>query len=473
MRVYVKSAGRQPSQEYVWNFCDASGEDDKTDLELLSLAEKSASNRGRVASFVADAGTSSSHFVLFFGNVDSGRCDFTGTPILNRLGLVFDAESEEDFHAAQNLAADWYSEASALEGILSVGIVAVDGGCGFTVAHDFCDIVRRIASVLPSTKQRRDADQELFASIKGMQRLSHRLKDCCLNKHNDSSQKGSQMKIYINTVPSGESDYGWYVGGRPPYADKLCDICEHVAAVSAEAAFFAALSREQGAWIVFVQDIIGRDLRTMRPARGTIAIEIPDSDTNAAEKARRLLYTWLLPNGKLLNVIKRFVDVSGDEVKADMPSLLGAVEAMGTDSSVKLCESSMPQMRIIKRIDKTRSNIDSLRTESAKFVADHSFLKSSGVQFLFTNSAYSLCPDSYDAMPDIPAKYIVAGFCEEKQENKKPDPPFPIPVGVIIAIALGAVALLWLLWPKKQDAASTPPLQEKQISTNMTDNVRR
>jgi len=418
MKAYVKSAGRQATQDYVWKAVEAFGEDDKADREILSIAERSTANKGRVASFVGEAGKPPYRFALFFGNVDSRRCDFYGTPILNRIGFIFDGGNGDDIRLAQNLASDWYSVSSALERQIATGIIASDDEIGFALSLDFAEAIRRIASSSTIDKLRPDADQGLFESIARMARLSSPVSKP--DKPTDNpTQKGNTMRIFVNTVPSGESDYGWYIGGRPPYADRLCDVCEHVAAVAADTAFFAALSKEGSTWVVFVQDIIGRDVRTNRPARGTIAIEIPDSDSTAAEKSRRLLCSWLQHNGRLLQAIKDNIDTSGDEVKANMPALLAAVEKIGTDSSISLGNAPQPQRRTIRRISQSRDNVESLRADAAKFVAGHSFLQTSGVQFLFTNFAYSSRPDSYDVLPDIPAKYIVAGYRKDEAEDVK------------------------------------------------------
>lgn len=459
MKVYVKSAGRQAAQDYAWKAVEAFGADDKADKEILSIAEKKAATRGRVAS-VGEAGAPPCRFALFFGNIDSGRSDFYGTPILNRIGFVFDGVDGEDVRLAQNLASDWYSVSSALERQIAMGIIASDDEIGFALSSDFAEAIRKIASSPTEGKLRPDADQGLFVSIARIARLSSSVSRPD-KPTNNPTQKGNTMKIFVNTVPSGESDYGWYIGGRPPYADRLCDVCEHVAAVTADAAFFAALSHENAAWILFVQDIIGRDVRTNRPARGTIAIEIPDSDSKAGEKSRRLLCSWLQPNGRLLQAIKDNIDTSGEEITANMPKLLAAVEKIGTDLSISLGNAIQPQKRTIRRISQSRDNVVSLRSDAAKFVADHLFSGMSGVQFLFTNFAYSSQASSYDALPDIPAKYIVAGYRQDEPTdvsiptpNPTPDseddnhiPPnprkFPIALVIIIVIAVGALLLIF------------------------------
>ena len=476
MKFFVKSAGRKASQDYVWKPVEPLGADSlsKAELELLTRAEKSTSNRGRVGAFAGDCGCPSCLFAIFFGNIDSGRSDFYGTPILNRIGFIFDAQNGEDVRFALNLSTDWYSLDSALERLLMTGTIASEEGCGFAFSQSFADAVKRVADNSRETQKSPDFDRELFESIMALSRLSSKGKS-----NQGHIEKGNTMKIFINTVPSGMSDYGWYVGGRPPYADRLCDICEHVAAVTADAAFFAALSREEGAWVVFVQDIIGRDLMTQRPARGTVAIEIPCSDKNASAKARRLLRSWLLPDGKLLEAVKRLVDVSGEEVKADMPALVAAADAIASDTSVALKSSPMPLERVVFRIDRSRTNIDSLRRDSAQFVSEHSLADASGVQFLFTNSAYSSRQGAYDAMPDIPAKYIVAGYRMDepptRQETTNAEPkqsrpptrntqtPFSpkFPAVVYIGIAVVVVILLWILWPK----SNIDPGKEPEIVT--------
>ena len=449
MKVYVKSAGRKAVQDYVWKVVEAFGADDKADRENLSIAERSTANKGRVASFAGGAGDSPCRFALFFGNIDSGRCDFYGTPILNRIGFVFDGRNSDDVSLALNLASDWYSASSALERLIATGIISSDDEIGFALAPDFAEVIRKIASSPPVENLRLYANQGLFESIARMGRLPSLVNRP--NKPKDNSmQKGNSMKIFINTVPSGESDYGWYIGGRPPYADRLCDVCEHVAAVTADTAFFAALSRENSAWVVFVQDIIGRDVRTNRPARGTVAIEISDSDSNAEEKARRLVCSWLQPNGHLLLAIKDNVDTSDEEVKADIPALLAAVEKIGVDSSISLGNAPQPQNRTIRRISQSRDNVDSLCSDAAKFVAEHSFSAESGVQFLFTNFAYSSRADSYDALPDIPAKYIVAGYREDEpvdinipnDDHHHIPPPPPPPYLRMLLIALGTIIVI-------------------------------
>ena len=208
------------------------------------------------------------------------------------------------------------------------------------------------------------------------------------------------MKIHVNTVPSGELDYGWYVGGRPAYGNRLWDICERVRSVSAETVFFAALAREPGAWVVFAQDIIGRDESSMRPARGTVAIEVPDTEADAQAKARRILREWLLPDGRMLGTIKRFVDVSGEEVKADVPALLAQIASIAADDSkIAIRRCRQEGGRIVERIAKDRSNFDALRRDAARFANDREFPDEPGVQFLFTNTPYSEDPHSPDALP--------------------------------------------------------------------------
>ena len=482
MKVYVKSAGRQATQDYVWKAVETFGADDKADRKILSIAEKSTANKGRVGSFVGEAGEPPYRFALFFGNIDSGRCDFYGTPILNRIGFVFDGGDGNDIRLAQNIALDWYSVSSVLEKQLGAGIIASDDEVGFVLSPDFAEAIRRIASSSTVDKLRPDADQGLFESIARMARLSSPVSKP--DKPTDNpTQKGNSMKIYINTVPSGESDYGWYIGGRPLYADRLCDVCEHIAAVTANAAFFAALSREESAWVVFVQDIIGRDNRTNRPARGTIAIEIPDSDSNAEEKARRLVCSWLQPNGRLLLAIKDNVDTSGEEVKADMLALLAAVEKIGTDSSVSLGNVPQPQKRTIYRISRSRENVESLRTDAAKFVAGHSFSATSGVQFLFTNFAYSSQADSYDALPDIPAKYIVAGYRKDESagvsiptDTTTTNPPPPPPPWLkwlkrIVAIVVIGVIIVVVVAVLRGCGKATKETEGKGVSASIPTNA--
>lgn len=458
MKAYVKSAGRQVTQDYVWKAVEAFGADDKADRDILSIAERRTASKGRVASFVGDAGKAPCRFVLFFGNVDSGRCDFYGTPILNRIGFVFDGGDGDDVRLAQNLASDWYSVSSALERQIATGVIASDDEVGFSLSPDFAEAIRSIAFSSTVGKLRPNADQGLFESIARMEHLSSPVSKS--DKQIDNpTQKGNSMKIYVNTLPSGGLDYGWYVGGRPRYADRLYTVCEHTEAISAEYTFFAALSKEGSDWVVFAQDIIGTDVGSVRPAQGTIAIEIPDSDKNALDKAKRLLGSWLQPNGRLLKVIKDNVDISGDAVKADMPALLAAVEKIGNDSSISLGNAPQPQRRTIRRISQSRDNVESLRADAAIFVAGHSFSATNGVQFLFTNFAYSSYADSYDALPDIPAKYIVAGYRKDEPTGvsiptltppppptSTPPPPQPsrkfIAIGVIAVVVVGALLLI-------------------------------
>lgn len=458
MRVYVKSAGRKAPQDYVWKVVDVFGSDDMTDREILSVAERSAASKGRVASFADDSGASPCRFALFFGNVDSGRCDFYGTPILNRIGIVFDGRNANDVRLALNLAADWYSASSALERQIAAGIVASDDEIGFALSPDFAEAFKAICSSPTKERLRPDADQSFFESIAKMARLSSSAGRSDKPMDNPT-REGKTMKIYINTLPSGGLDYGWYIGGRPRYADRLYAICERTEAISADCAFFAALSKEGSDWVVFVQEIIGIDLGTVRPAQGTVAIEIPDSGQNSLDKAKRLLCSWLQPNGGLLKAIKGNVDISGDAVKVNMTALLAAVEKIGSDSSISLGNIPQPQRRTIRRISQSRDNVELLRADAAKFVAAHSFSAAGGVQFLFTNFAYSSQVGSYDALPDIPAKYIVAGYRRDEPADlitptpqpapSEPDsiPPrprkHPIALGVIIVGAV--VSLLFIL----------------------------
>ena len=480
MKVYVKSAGRKAAQDYVWKAVEAFGADDKAEREILSIAERSTANKGRVASFVGNAGELPCRFALFFGNIDSGRCDFYGTPILNRIGFVFDGGNSDDVRLALNLTSDWYSASSALERLIATGIIASDDEIGFSLASDFAEVIRKIALSPPVEKMRPDADQGVFESIARIGHLHPPVYRTDKPKDN-SKQKGNSMKIYINTLPSGGLDYGWYIGGRPRYADRLYSVCEHTEAISAECTFFAALSKEGSDWVVFVQDIIGTDMGTVRPAQGTVAIEIPDSGQNALDKAKRLLCSWLHPKGRLLKTVKENVDISGDAVKADMPALLAAVEKIGADSSISLGNAPQPQNRTIRRISQSRDNVDSLRSDAAKFVAEHSFSAESGVQFLFTNFAYSSRADSYDALPGIPAKYIVAGYREDEladinipNDDHPVQPPPPPPYLRMLLIALGTIiviAVSVLLLTLRGCNKSTKGTDDKGCSVSISTNA--
>ena len=98
MNLFIKSAGRSPDQDYVWLPLEPECPADS--LPLLALAERTVPNRGTVAA----AYPAPPLVALFFGNVDSGRTDFQGTPILNRLGAILDTRSPDDLVAARRLA---------------------------------------------------------------------------------------------------------------------------------------------------------------------------------------------------------------------------------------------------------------------------------------------------------------------------------------------------------------------------------
>lgn len=497
MRAYVKSAGRKDSQDYVWIPAGAAGAIPPADAELLSLAERSSARQGRVATFSGEAGEPPHLFALFFGNVNSGRTDFYGTPILNRAGFVFDAADESDVRAALNLASDWYSAKSRLEGLLATGIEASDGERGFA-APGFEEAVAGIAAAPPDANRgpgagmalSPDADMGLFNSIRLIAGIAGKIRDGAgaratpeFKATPDTKREGNpSMKIFMNTVPSGELDYGWYVGGRPPYEKRLWDVCERVRSVSAETAFFASLAREPNAWVVFAQDIVGRDEFTMRPARGTVAIEVSDSEPDAQAKARRLLREWLLPEGKLLDAIRRHVDVSGEQVKADMPALLAEVARIAADDSgIAILRCPLEGGRILQRIAKDRSNFDSLRRDAAQFVNDREFPDEPGVQFLFTNTPYSENPRSLDVLPQIPAKFIVLGWREDPPalrdapgggaggSGARPDRPGPLSSfsrGVVAVAAFAALAIVALFARGCGGCGKKPPPPPTGEETN-------
>ncbi len=425
MKVFVKSAGRRETQDYVWMCLD--GRPAPADHVALSLAERSAAKRGRVASFVAQMEGDAVIAALFFGNVDSGRSDFYGTPILNRLGIVFDFSDSQEVRAALALATDWHSERSVLESLLRNCIGAADVPVGFGVDGSFRDMVAECASSGPRGRLRQDADLALFDSIRAAGRLSRQTEissradvsatapssvttpEPRLSAANPAPSSNSSMKIFVNTVPSGSPDYGWYVGGRPDYADRLWKICDPVRSISAGNAYFAALARESGKWILFLQDVVGRDNDSNRPARFTFAIEIPDSDSHAQDKARRLLVAWLHPLS-LLPTLTQFIDISGTEVVADEAKLLAAAKDVATAEVQWLEDGPSPASRTWLRISRNRSNRDELRDRAWRFVAEHKFPTARGVHFLFTNAPYSCNSSSADALPDIPAKFVVTGF---------------------------------------------------------------
>ena len=264
------------------------------------------------------------------------------------------------------------------------------------------------------------------------------------------------MKIFVNTVPSGEADYGWYVGGRPDSAGSLWKICEPVRAVTADTAFFAALSHEPGKWVLFLQDVVGRDSFTNRPARFTFAIEIPDSAPNAQDQARRLLSAWLHPVFLLPKILTQFIDISGTEIKAAEEKLLAAAQDVADNSPATLDHQPIGASRIWKRLSNDRSNLSELRNEASLFVDAHAFPSTGGVQFLFTCAPYSSNPLSPDAIPAIPARYVVTGFRADEADGVVPRQPTgrdlasppnpgksvlgkPIFVGGVILAAISAV----------------------------------
>lgn len=214
MRAYVKSAGRRAAQDYVWKAVESSGAEDRPDRCLLSIAEKRTANRGRVASFVAESGSPPSRFALFFGNVDSGRRDFYGTPILNRIAFVFDAGNGDDARLAQNLASDWFSVVSSLEELLASSVVAADDPDGFALDSSFAERLRTIAGAVPAGRQRPDADLSLFESISAMARLSSQDKNA--EGHESAPASPALSAEQHPAARPAEPDEAIGNDGRPP-----------------------------------------------------------------------------------------------------------------------------------------------------------------------------------------------------------------------------------------------------------------
>ena len=258
------------------------------------------------------------------------------------------------------------------------------------------------------------------------------------------------MKISINTVPSGHADYGWYFGGRPAWVASLDNLCDPVHAATSDKAFFAALESAPGGWRLLLQDCIGTDTFTRRPARATVAIEIPSSAPGSADCARRLLVSWLDPAGRLLPLVKTCVDVSSDTVRVDERALYDGVALIG--SGTTLASAPPSASRIVRRLAPDASNAAALRREAAGFVSSHGFPHSSGVQFLFSFAPYSTDPASRDALPPIPAPFIVLGHREEESE-----PPPPQPMWWIAVVLLSALILVTLLHSCPRPDRRPPP----------------
>lgn len=463
MKFFVKSAGRQATQDYVWAPLD--GAATGVEAKALSLAEQALPRRGRANASVTEFDDRKAVSALLFGNVGSGRSDFYGTPIFNSLGIVFDASDAADAERALAFAADWNSDPSAVERLLRSGVAADPASpSGFSVSGTFRDDLLKIASGAPAGRPRPDADVDLTKSIRAAARLAGRPVPPPTARSVDRPVPPSSvpkpetpMKIFVNTVPSGSLDYGWYVGGRPEYADRLWNVCEPVRSVTAATpadAFFAALAREPGKWVLFLQDVVGRDRNSNRPARFTFAIEISDADSRAREKARRLLGAWLHPVFLLPKIFAQFIDNSGEEVVADEAKLLAAAEDVAGSEKIPLDSLPLGPDRIWKHLSRDRSNFDELREEACQFVDDHEFPDAPGVHFLFTNAPYSCKPSSPDALPRMPARYVITGFREGEPDavsqpehggRSVPDPvPVPGPgpgVNRRGRIALGAAVL--------------------------------
>lgn len=408
MKVYIKSAGRKDTQDYVW-VC-FSGEEDPSDLNLISKAERSVPNQGIVHALSAPE---NGRVALFLGNVRSDRTDFCGTPILNRLAVVYSENDHARRNVVQTLVSEWRSGTSELIPLLRDGIVRSDNPRGFDWTPDFSVGLKRIIGnagdrVIKGNPAARDGGDTSFQP---------------------AITEKSKMKISINTVPSASDDYDWYFGERPDYAGDIWNICERVRASIASKCFFAALHKQPGAWCLFLQDIIGRDRHSNRPARGTISIEIPDDSPQAEGKARNLLAAWLTPNSPLLAIFKNNVDVSSETVVVKGGDLYDGVEKLTAGET--LYDGSLPSRRLLYRVSEDLSNINELRTYASRFVRRYKFGDQPGVHFLFTLCPYSAIPGDIDMLPDMPAKFIVLGWrAGEPGDTPNPaivDPPRPAP----------------------------------------------
>lgn len=443
MKIYIKSAGRKDTQDYVW--ACLSGEENPSDLTLISKAEGSVPNRGIVHAFSPPG---NGRTALFLGNVRSDRTDFGGTPILNRMAIVYSENDDERQDFIRTLVAEWMSGTSELIPLLRDGIVKSGNARGFDWSGDFLHKL-----------------EEIMGNIEDHAVPADGVTDDRKNASPQPMKTGNRnMKIAIQ-VPSGINEYQWYFGECPDYARTVEKICGNSSI--AQKCFRAALHKQQNRWCLFLRDIIASDDGRGRLAQATIAIDIPDDSPQAEEKARRLLVAWLTPVSPLLEVFKKNVDVSSESVVADPDALYNSVEKLAAGE--ELPAEPLPTVRVLYRISEDLSNLDQLRAQAAEFVRTHKFGNQEGVHFLFTHCPYSTIPGDIDMLPDIPAKFIVLGWRDEEvlvsatTESGKPDDNNWLIVGTIaVAVAIVLFIIYFAFGGCKNIADATPEKSKLQ-----------
>ncbi len=517
MKIYLKSAGRKAEQEYSW-LCIYGGKDEY-DLELLSKAERKTTNRGKVAELFMGTG---GKVVLFLGNVQTERKDFSLSPIINRIGFVFDSSSEKDKQFASSAVADWYGDCSVIMKTLETGVVESKSEQGFECVPEF------VATILSCL------------SRQGSNILSENGKNLIMQIHDafakveskdTSTKKESKMRISIYTVLSSDNgEFGWYYGGRPSCEKRILSLFGNIGAISRRRTFFALLEHDQDKWTLVVQDIVGMDCLTNRTAPGIIVIELPDAEDDAEHVVRRILIEWLKDNGgRSLNAFKDNVDISGATIKVNEERLHEALNQVGGDASILLDTKQIPARRCTLRLSSDSSNLKQLKTMGAEFISTFDFTHTHGVQFLFTHIAYASSSNSSNQLPSIPARFVVLGYREDEdgdyiddvalmiEKAKKNNTPIPVISGksttsgnhsspmphpqnrtipppvpwyiryiVVEVIAIGGAVAALLLWALLKDSGDTnndkaqPPtnvvtnsVSSFRTETNKTSSVRR
>ena len=505
MKIYLKSAGRKAEQEYSW-LCIHGGKDE-SDLELLSKAERKTTNRGKVAELFI--GTDNK-VALFLGNVKTERKDFSLSPIINRIGFILDSSSATDKQFASSAVADWYDDCSVIAKTLETGVAESKSEQGFECVPEFVTTIlsclsKQVTSILSGDGAKIVVQiQEAFAGVE--------------SKGTSAKEKESKMRISIYTVLSSDNgEFGWYYGGRPSCEKRILSLFGNIGAISRRRTFFALLEHEQDKWTLVVQDIVGMDCVTNRPAPGIIVVELSDADSAAERVVRRILIEWLNDNGgRALAAFKDNVDISASKIKVDEERLYDALYQIGGDASILLETKQLPARRCTLRLSSDISNLKQLKTMSAKFVSTFDFTHALGVQFLFTHIAYATNGDNSNPLPSIPAKFVVLGhrgdengddiddiaLMIERAKKKNANPvtsdestasgnhssPTPIPWYIryiIVEVIGGAVAAL-LLWALLRDSGGTnndkvqPPtkvvtnfVSSVSAETNKTSSVRR
>lgn len=226
------------------------------------------------------------------------------------------------------------------------------------------------------------------------------------------------MRIYINTVSSGTDDYGWWQNRIPPYEERLWKLSGRNYVLPGKE-YFVALDRQDGKWVLYFQSAIGVDSGTNRRAVALLALEIGDFECASQSFARRLLMACLDPSDRFLEIVRRFWDISGEEKFFDGKGFFEAVSAIGIDEGEELENLEPPISRCVMRLNRLGNDISEKRRLSHEYVRRYAFDRSIwGVQFLFTQLGYSLVENAEpeDALPDIPAKWIVCGQFADEEE---------------------------------------------------------